>query len=108
VCRLRPVAVAPVVRFEGVAGEFSQHDFGRIEMSDTSVGRERNRFFASRLKGGRFRHVTPNEREEALFGGSASPSQARRLPMLPGAVSGAARAAFPRFSESVSTSRLSG
>src|SRR5207247_2384023 len=26
--RLRPVSVAPLVRFEGVPGEFSQHDFG--------------------------------------------------------------------------------
>src|SRR5205085_6177923 len=27
--RLRPTPAVPVVRFEGVAGEFSQHDFGQ-------------------------------------------------------------------------------
>lgn len=67
--RLRPVAVAPLVRFEGVAGEFSQHDFGQIEVPYTGGGRERIRFFASRLKWSRFAHVTlvPDERGEALI-----------------------------------------
>jgi transposase len=67
--RLRPVPVAPLVRFEGVAGEFSQHDFGQIDVRYTGGGRERIRFFASRLKWSRFAHVTlvPDEREEALI-----------------------------------------
>ncbi len=67
--RLRPVVVAPLVRFEGVAGEFSQHDFGQIDVRYTGGGRERIRFFASRLKWSRFAHVTlvPDEREEALI-----------------------------------------
>ena len=48
--RLRPVPVAPVVRFEGVAGEFSQHDFGQVHLHYASGRHERIRFFASRLK----------------------------------------------------------
>jgi len=65
--RLRPVPVAPLVRFEGVAGEFSQHDFGVVSVRFTTGAVERVRFFASRLKWSRFAHVTvvPDEREEA-------------------------------------------
>jgi transposase len=67
--RLRPVPVAPLVRFEGVAGEFSQHDFGQIDVRYTAGGQERVRFFASRLKWSRVAHVSlvPDEREEALI-----------------------------------------
>jgi transposase len=69
--RLRPVPVAPLVRFEGVAGEFSQHDFGVVSVRFTTGAVERVRFFASRLKWSRFAHVTivPDEREEALVRG---------------------------------------
>jgi hypothetical protein len=52
------VAVASLVRFEGVAGEFSQHDFGQTEERCTTGAQERTRFFASRLKGNRFVAVT--------------------------------------------------
>src|SRR5207244_6838729 len=48
--RLRPVPVAPLVRFEGVPGEFSQHDFGVVTVRFTTGAVERLRFFASRLK----------------------------------------------------------
>jgi transposase len=69
--RLRPVPVAPLVRFEGVPGEFSQHDFGVVTVRFTTGAVERVRFFASRLKWSRFAHVTvvPDEREEALVRG---------------------------------------
>jgi transposase len=69
--RLRPVPVAPLVRFEGVPGEFSQHDFGMVTVRFTTGETERVRFFASRLKWSRFVHVTvvPDEREEALVRG---------------------------------------
>lgn len=69
--RLRPVPVAPLVRFEGVAGEFSQHDFGVVTVRYTTGAVERVHFFASRLKGSRFAHVTlaPDEREEAVVRG---------------------------------------
>ena len=57
VAQVRPRHVAPMVRFEGVAGEFSQHDFGqvRVRYDDGSV--ERVRFFVSRLKWCRWTHV---------------------------------------------------
>ena len=29
---LRPVRAAPIVRFEGLPGEFSQHDFGQVDV----------------------------------------------------------------------------
>lgn len=66
--RLRPTAVAPLVRFEGVPGEFSQHDFGHVDVRYTDGRIERVHFFASRLKWSRFVHVTlvPDEREETL------------------------------------------
>jgi len=69
--RVRPVPVAPLVRFEGVPGEFSQHDFGVVSVRLTTGAVERVRFFASRLKWSRFVHVTvvPDEREEALVRG---------------------------------------
>src|SRR6266571_3710343 len=67
--RLRPVPVAPLVRFEGVPGEFSQHDFGMVSVRYVTGVVERVRFFASRLKWSRFVDVTlvPDEREEALI-----------------------------------------
>jgi transposase len=69
--RLRPSSVAPLVRFEGVPGEFSQHDFGQVDVRYTSGQSERIRFFASRLKWSRVVHVVlvPDEREEALVRG---------------------------------------
>src|SRR2546425_6572286 len=69
--RLRPVPIAPLVRFEGVPGEFSQHDFGLVSVRYVSGVVERVRFFASRLKWSRFVDVTlvPDEREEALIRG---------------------------------------
>ncbi len=60
---------APVVRFEGVAGEFSQHDFGSVAVSYADDTREKIHFFASRLKYSRWNHVliVPNEKVEALI-----------------------------------------
>src|SRR6266568_2887990 len=67
--RLRPVPVAPLVRFEGVPGEFSQHDFGMVSVRYVTGVVERVRFFASRLKWSRFVDVTlvPDERKGALI-----------------------------------------
>ena len=62
-----------MVRFEGVAGEFAQFDFGVADVrltSDTPAARVRRRihFAAYRLKWSRTLHVVlvPNERVEAL------------------------------------------
>src|SRR5438046_8301633 len=68
--RLRPVSVAPLVRFEGVPGEFSQHDFGMVSVRYVTGVVERVRFFASRFKWSRFVDVTlvPDEREALIRG----------------------------------------
>ena len=67
--RLRPATVGPVVRFEGVPGEFSQHDFGQVDVRYVSGRVERIHFFASRLKWSRVAHVVlvPDERVETLI-----------------------------------------
>jgi transposase len=67
--RLRPTALAPLVRFEGVPGEFSQHDFGQVDVRYQDGRVERVHFFASRLKWSRLVHVglVPDEREETLI-----------------------------------------
>jgi transposase len=69
VAKLRkPSSTPPLVRFEGLPGEFSQHDFGEVRVTYRSGKSEKIVFFASRLKYSRFVHVTvvPNQREEAL------------------------------------------
>ena len=59
---------APVVRFEGLPGEFSQHDFGHVDVTFVDGRKKRVHFFASRLKYSRFVAVTlvDNERVEAI------------------------------------------
>jgi len=65
---LRPRPVTPLVRFEGVPGEFSQHDFGQVEVRYLDGTEERIHFFASRLKYSRWVdvRVVADERVEAL------------------------------------------
>jgi transposase len=65
---LRPRPVTPLVRFEGVPGEFSQHDFGQVDVRYLDGTEERIHFFASRLKYSRWVdvHVVADERVEAL------------------------------------------
>src|SRR6185503_13212463 len=72
--RLRAPAIAPMVRFEGVPGEFSQHDFGHVDVRYTSGAVERIHFFASRLKWSRMVDVVlvPDEREETLILGQVA------------------------------------
>jgi transposase len=62
-----PVAV--LVRFEGVAGEFAQFDFGEVSVRLTDGSRRVVHFAAYRLKYSRWMHVVlvPNERVEALI-----------------------------------------
>ncbi len=68
VAGLRPPKAAPIVRFEGLPGEFSQHDFGHVDVTFVDGRRKRVHFFASRLKYSRFSRVTivPNERVETI------------------------------------------
>ena len=65
---LRPKTVRPLVRFEGLAGEFSQHDFGHVDVRFLNGTEQRVHFFASRLKYSRWVEVTmvPDERAETL------------------------------------------
>lgn len=71
VARLRPVCRTPLVRFEGLAGEFSQHDFGQVRVRYEMGMTETLHFFASRLKFSRWAHVllTPDERIESVVRG---------------------------------------
>jgi hypothetical protein len=47
---LRVHVVTPLVRFEGLPGEFSQHDFGEVRVRYQDETEEIVHFFASRLK----------------------------------------------------------
>jgi transposase len=64
----RPKRSAPVVRFEGLPGEFSQHDFGHVDVRFVDGSKKRVHFFASRLKYSRFAAVSlvEDERTETL------------------------------------------
>jgi len=58
VASVRPKTERPVVRFEGLAGEFSQHDFGEVDVRFIDGTKQRVQFFASRLKFSRWVEVT--------------------------------------------------
>jgi transposase len=64
--RVRPVT--PLVRFEGLPGEFSQHDFGEVDVTYQDGHEARVHFFASRLKYSRWVEVSlvDDERVETL------------------------------------------
>jgi transposase len=61
----------PVVRFEGVAGEFAQHDFGTLTLAYLNGTAEKLGFYAGRLKYSRMLHVAlfPGETAEAYIRG---------------------------------------
>jgi transposase len=58
VASLRPKSVKPLVRFEGLPGEFSQHDFGQFHLEFVDGSARRVHFFASRLKYSRYIRVS--------------------------------------------------
>ncbi len=66
--RLRATVTPPLVRFEGVAGEFCQCDFGHVRVHYDDGTEELLHFFAARLKWSRWVQVelVPNEQVEAL------------------------------------------
>src|SRR5205823_3135637 len=78
VASLRPKEVKPLVRFEGLPGEFSQHDFGQVDVEFRDGSVRRIRFFASRLKysrwvrdrKSRFRSLQKVRKTEAVCGHS--------------------------------------
>lgn len=65
---VRPKPVRLMTRFEGLPGEFSQHDFGQVDVRFLDGTRERVHFFGSRLKYSRWIEVSlvPNEQVETL------------------------------------------
>lgn len=65
---VRVVTPRPVIRFEGLPGEFTQHDFGEVLVRFLDGTVSRVHFFASRLKYSRWVEVTivPNEQVETL------------------------------------------
>lgn len=71
VAGVRPTSATPVVRFEGLPGEFSQHDFGQVDVRYLDGSKERVHFFASRLKYSRWASVTVvhDERVETILRG---------------------------------------
>ena len=54
---VRPKEIKPPIRFEGLPGEFSQHDFGQVDVAFLDGSIRRIHFFASRLKYSRFIRV---------------------------------------------------
>src|ERR1700741_3177743 len=54
VAAVRPKQIKPLIRFEGLPGEFSQHDFGEVAVTFLDGSIHRIHFFASRLKYWRF------------------------------------------------------
>ena len=65
---VRPKPVRLMTRFEGLPGEFSQHDFGQVDVRFLDGTQRRIHFFASRLKYSRWTEVSivPNEQVETL------------------------------------------
>jgi hypothetical protein len=57
------------MRFEGLPGEFTQHDFGEVLVQYTDGRRQKIHFFATRLKFSRWVEVTivPNQKAETLI-----------------------------------------
>jgi len=58
IAAVRPAPTRPVVRFEGLPGEFSQHDFGQVDVRYLNGSSRRVHFFASRLKYSRWAQVS--------------------------------------------------
>jgi transposase len=63
-----PTSAAVMVRFEGIAGEFAQFDFGQVQIRYPSGETQKLHFACYRLKYSRWVHVeiTPNEQVEPL------------------------------------------
>ena len=60
---IRPRPARLLTRFEGLPGEFSQHDFGEVDVRYLDGAKERIHFFGSRLKYSRWTEVSLVEDE---------------------------------------------
>jgi transposase len=69
-----PEPMLPIVRFEGLPGEFAQHDFGEVNIRYEEGGKEKLCFYAGRLKFSRYMHVVtvPNQSLEHVIRGMLS------------------------------------
>jgi transposase len=69
VAAARPASTRIEMRFEGLPGEFSQHDFGEVNVTFLDGTARRVHFFASRLKWSRWVEVTvvPDQTAETLI-----------------------------------------
>ena len=65
IASLRPPTTEVTMRFEGLPGEFSQHDFGEVIVRFLDDATRKVRFFASRLKWSRWVEVTLVEDQTA-------------------------------------------
>jgi transposase len=67
--RVRPSQSKLLMRFEGLPAEFSQHDFGEVDVEFLDGRKKRIHFFASRLKWSRMVAVTivGNQQAETLI-----------------------------------------
>jgi transposase len=65
---IRPKRLRLITRFEGLPGEFSQHDFGQVDVGFLNGTHERIHFFGSRMKYSRWTEVSvvEDERVESL------------------------------------------
>ena len=66
IAELRPRHTRVMMRFEGLPGEFSQHDFGQVRLCYLDGTRAVHRFFASRLKWSRWAEVDLVDRGAAI------------------------------------------
>jgi transposase len=66
--QVRAVTPRPLIRFDGLPGEFTQHDFGEVVVRFMNGMEKRIHFFASRLKYSRWVEVTivENQQVESL------------------------------------------
>ena len=69
IAELRPRSTPVKMRFEGLPGEFSQHDFGQVRLRYLDGSRGVEKFFASRLKWSRWAAVdlTDSEGSETVI-----------------------------------------
>jgi transposase len=65
---IRPKHIRLITRFEGLPGEFTQHDFGEVDVRFLDGTTKRVHFFGSRLKYSRWVEVSlvPNQQVETL------------------------------------------
>jgi transposase len=65
---VRPKPARLITRFEGLPGEFTQHDFGEVDVRFLNGTRKRIHFFATRMKYSRWTEVSivPNQQVETL------------------------------------------